>query len=396
MEYIGNLLEPLMGKIGTLLPGVLGALLVLIIGWLIALLIKRAIYSLLHKIKLDEKVNKEGENKLKLERGLSKLVYYLVMLYVVLLVLNIMGVKEALAPLNLMLNDFLSFVPNLIGAIIIAFAGYVIAKIISELIGLVASPIEKASLKLGFTQDVDFVNIIKQILFIFIFIPILIVALDTLKMEVISAPATEMLQTFLLAIPKIIGGIIVLAVFYIVANFLVPILQSLLENLGFDKLSEKMGFQKILGENSSFSKLIGSIVFFFIMFAGIISSLEIMEFTAIVTILSTLLALTGQIFFGLIILAIGNFVAKLVYKALAESEGTKGIAGIAQFACMILFLAIGLRSMGIANDIINLAFGLILGAIAVAVALSFGLGGREAAGKQMEHILKKFRNEDKK
>ena len=394
MEYIGNLLEPLMGKIGTLLPGILGALVALIIGWLIALVIKRAIYSILHKMKLDEKINKKGENKLKLERGLSKLVYYLIMLYVVLLVLNIMGIKEALAPLNMMLNDFLSFVPNLIGAIIIAFAGYVIARIVSELIGLVASPIEKATLKLGLSQDINLVNIIKQILFLFIFIPILIVALDALKMEVISAPATEMLQTFLLAIPKIIGGIIILAVFYIVAKFIVPVLQSLLTNLGFDKLSEKIGLNKIMGKDSSISKMLGNVVFFFIMFAGIISSLEIMEFTSIVDILGRLMTLMGQIFFGLIILAIGNYISNLVYKALSESEGTKGIAGIAQFAIIMLFLAIGLRSMGIANDIINLAFGLILGAIAVAIALSFGLGGREAAGKQMEHILKKFRKKE--
>lgn len=47
--------------------------------------------------------------------------------------------------------------------------------------------------------------------------------------------------------------------------------------------------------------------------------------------------------------------------------------------------------MGIADTIVHLAFGLSLGAVAVAVALSFGLGGREAAGKQMEYILSKFR-----
>ena len=51
--------------------------------------------------------------------------------------------------------------------------------------------------------------------------------------------------------------------------------------------------------------------------------------------------------------------------------------------------------MGIADDIVNLAFGLTLGALAVAFALSFGLGGREAAGKQMEAFLSKFREESK-
>jgi len=49
--------------------------------------------------------------------------------------------------------------------------------------------------------------------------------------------------------------------------------------------------------------------------------------------------------------------------------------------------------MGIADDIVNLAFALTLGAVAVALALAFGLGGREAAGKQMEHWLSRFRGE---
>ena len=58
-----------------------------------------------------------------------------------------------------------------------------------------------------------------------------------------------------------------------------------------------------------------------------------------------------------------------------------------------MVIAMGLRAMGVADDIVHLAFGLTLGAIAVAVALSFGLGGREAAGKQMEHWLGKLRGE---
>ena len=55
-----------------------------------------------------------------------------------------------------------------------------------------------------------------------------------------------------------------------------------------------------------------------------------------------------------------------------------------------VFLAIGLGRMGIADDIINLAFGITLGAVALTVVLSFGLGGREAGGRQMAKILEKF------
>ena len=66
-----------------------------------------------------------------------------------------------------------------------------------------------------------------------------------------------------------------------------------------------------------------------------------------------------------------------------------------KLASMILglVLAMGLRAMGIADSIVELAFGLVLGAIAVAVALSFGLGGREAAGRQMEHWLSRMRRD---
>jgi len=60
---------------------------------------------------------------------------------------------------------------------------------------------------------------------------------------------------------------------------------------------------------------------------------------------------------------------------------------------MMLVAGIGLRTQGIADDIVNLAFGLTHRAVAVASALSFGLGGREAAGKNMEHWLSKLCND---
>ncbi len=388
------LLNPLMDKVGNLIPGVIGALLVLVIGWLIAIVFKKLIYMLLHKFELDKKVNKPGESKLKIEKGLSKLVFYLVMFYVLLLVLNIMGIQDALAPLNDMLRELMAFLPNLIAAIIIIIVGYVIAKIVSEAVGLIGASLENMATKIGMKDKSSIVSLAKQIIFIFIFIPILIVALDALQMEAISNPATEMLATFLSAIPKIIGAAIVFLVFYLVAKFIVPIIKDLLKNLGFDTFPQKMGITNIIGEKSSLSNIVGNLVFFFIIFAGLISTIEMIELNLLSVVLTKLLEITGQIFFGLIILALGFFVSKLVYKALSSAEGTKGIAGISQFATLIIFLAIGLRSMGIANDIVNLAFGLIFGAVAVAIALSFGLGGREAAGKQMDHILKKFRKDN--
>ena len=98
---------------------------------------------------------------------------------------------------------------------------------------------------------------------------------------------------------------------------------------------------------------------------------------------------------GALIIAIGLWIANLAAAALRGVSGDRAgfYAGLARFAILGLVFAMALRAMGIADDIVNLAFGLSLGAVAVAVALSFGLGGREAAGRQMEHWLSKLRGE---
>ncbi len=152
-----------------------------------------------------------------------------------------------------------------------------------------------------------------------------------------------------------------------------------------------MGLREVIG-NSSLSQIAGKLLFFFIMFFGVVSALNKMELHQISYLLGDLLELTAQILFGLIIIGIGSWLAKIAYRSLISKEG-ETLASIARYTVLGLFIAIALRFMGIANEIVILAFALTLGAAAVAVALSFGLGGREAAGKQMEYILKKFRKE---
>ena len=88
----------------------------------------------------------------------------------------------------------------------------------------------------------------------------------------------------------------------------------------------------------------------------------------------TVFAMTGQIAFGLTILVLGNFLANLAYKTMSSGPSNTFLASLGRIVILGLFLAISLRTMGIADDIVNLAFGLTLGAVAVAVALSFGLG----------------------
>ncbi len=381
--------DAFLSNFGGNLNFIIGVLLVLIIGWFIARLLRSITRKLLSKTNLDNRLFKSAKSSFSPEAMISKMVYYIAMLIVMMVVLEKLEVTNVLEPLSNMVGQFTSAIPAIITAGIIGFAGYMIATIASELMGFAGDSLDRFSTKMGFaTDDFDLGKLVKQVVFIVIFIPILIVAIDKLGFKTLSEPLTGMLRTMVDAIPKLIAASIILAVFYFGGKFVTGILRELLGNLGMDKMADKMGIASMLGDNK-LSSLASNLVFAFLMFTGVIAAAEQLEFSQITVLLNDLLEMSGRILFGLIIMAIGNWISTTASGAVQD----KFLAMITRMATLGLFLAIALRTMGIANDIVNLAFGLTLGAVAVAVALSFGLGGREAAGKQMEHILKKFRGE---
>jgi len=392
MEIFDNLLQSLSAQFGSVLPGVLGAIVVLIIGFFVAGIIRRLVQRLMAKTTIDDKIGARLNSSVNIGKFVAKLCYYLVIIYTLLIALNILGVQSVLEPLQDMMSKFVGFLPNIVGAGVIGFAGYMIASIVSEATGFLSERLEHFGQRIGLDAgSLSLSKIVKQIVFIMVFIPILIIALDTLKMDAISRPATEMLSSMLTAVPKIIAAVILLAVFFIVGKYVVSIVTELLKNLGVDNLSNNLGLQSMIGDRS-FSSIIGNVALFFIMFTGVIAAADKLELGQVEHILSNVFGIAGKVFFGILILIAGTFISNIAVKALSEGEGNAYMIPIVRFAVLGIFLAFALHTMGIAESIVNLAFGLTLGAVAVAFALSFGLGGREAAGKQMDHFFKNVRD----
>jgi hypothetical protein len=140
------------------------------------------------------------------------------------------------------------------------------------------------------------------------------------------------------------------------------------------------------------STVVGRVVLFFIMLGASLSALETLQLDRLAGVFDRLLIFSGQVVVGLLVIAVGAALANMASKRLQRDGQPTITSSVTRFAILGFVLAMGLRAMGIGEDIVNLAFVLTLGAIAVAVALSFGLGGREAAGKQMEHWLSKLRD----
>jgi hypothetical protein len=145
-------------------------------------------------------------------------------------------------------------------------------------------------------------------------------------------------------------------------------------------------------ERTPASVFVGHVTLFFAMLFATVEAAGQLGFGQVGDIVGTFIRFGGDVLLGSVILVVGFWLANLAHEAIdrASGPGSQGLARIGRFAILALVLAMGLRAMGIADDIVNLAFGLTLGAVAVAVALSFGLGGREAAGKLTAHWLSRW------
>ncbi len=384
-EYLENLVN----TVNESLPGVLGAVIVFIIGWLLALLVRRIVHGLMKKTEWDERLL--GNTIVDTNKFIANFVYYILMFIILLVVLEILGVSYILDPIKGMYHGFIEFIPKIIVSIITFFVGYIVAKFLSNIVKMAGSVIDRLANKIGFKETDKLVYFIQQVIFIIVLIPFIIQGLNALELDAITTPANNVLHEMLDSVPNIIGAILIISIFVVGGRFITSFVKDLLANVGLDNLIDRLQLKSVLGKQK-LSTIVANIIFFFMVFFGVISGVEMLGLDRLAEVLHTILNLSGNVLFGLIILVMGNFLGSIIYKSMNNSGENTFVAGIARVAIIGLFLAIALRTMGIANSIVELAFGLTLGAIAVAVALSYGLGGREAAGDHMKEILKRFRS----
>jgi len=393
METVKQFINPLLEVIGKNLPSFFGAVIVLVAGIFCAQALRKALQTVLKKLEIDARLEKATGQKPGIEAVICGLVYAVLVVFVLLLTLDILGMQGVLGPLKDMFSSVMGMLPNVVAAGLIGFLGYILARMLSGIVGVLTKRLDDTVTKVGLPEKFSPSNLLKQLVFIFVFIPVLISALDTLKIEAISGPATRMVESLMGAVPNIIAAALVMGVAYVVGLFVTGFIASLLKNLGVDTLPEKIGAAELFTK-TKLSKLCGGVLFFFIMLGAAVTAAEKLGFVRVAELLGQLLEFAGNVALSFVIVVVGNVIASSAAKALSKDNGSSVVAAIVRFAILGLVLAMGLRTLGVANEIVNLAFMLTLGALAVTVALAFGLGGREAAGKQMEYWLSKLRDKE--
>lgn len=379
---ISNPFSLLVTKIINYLPNLLGGAALTLVAWLIASLLRSLADKTLKASRIDSKLS-ETAGMRPMSSYLGDVLFWLVILMFIPAILAAFDLNGLLSPVQRMIDKILAIVPNVFAAAVIGFVGWLVARILRGLVTnlLVAAGADRLTQSVESPTPVKLSNLVGTVVFIFVFVPTLISALDALKIEAISRPATDLLGQFLNAVPDIVAAVVIVLVTFYVARFVGALVQKLLVAAGVDGLPAMLGVERVFTGMLQPSVLAGRLIVFFAMLFATVEAANRLGFTQVRDVVTLFIEFGGHVLMGGVILVIGFWLAGLARRVIeqADNEHSRLLSRIAQFAILGLVFAMGLRAMGIANEIVQLAFGLVLGAIAVAVALSFGLGGREAA-----------------
>lgn len=382
-------------------PRILVAILILIVTHFVARAVRWALIKLMDSIPwLKKSASAPGES---LSASMGTLGYWLVWLVGLLVALQPLGLTQAMAPINALTQEVFTYLPRIVGAAIIFFVGVLIARIVRTIVETALGAVRWNKLcarlsGVGSTsattppQDAPpagdrcgaLVRAAGMLAFTVVVIPVAISALETLGIASIVQPTVFVLQTILDAIPRIFAAALLLAIAYVIAQWVRGLIEQVLASTGFDRALT--GFDG-LPSHAHPSRIAGWIALVAIMLFAAIEAASLLKFELVAIMLSQVTELGGQVVFGSVIVLVGVIMARLVAKLVGDSVGESGLPSILKYAIIALAVAMGLRFMGLANEIVNLAFGLILGSAAVACALAFGLGGRETAHQVLQRWL---------
>lgn len=188
-------------------------------------------------------------------------------------------------------------------------------------------------------------------------------------------------------IPQLIGAIIILVVGYVIARLVEALVVRILRGLGFERAMEgggiKQFFDRAQTEQTPLS-ILGKVVFWFIFIIAITMAANALGIQQISGFLNQLIAYIPSIFAAILILLLAGLLANFLSGIVRGATGSGVLASITQYAIIVYAVFAALTELGIAVQITAPTFLIVLGAVALAAAIAFGIGGREVAREIIE------------
>jgi len=408
LTIISQPLTAFLNRVFQYIPNLIGAALLILGAWLVATVLRRVVGAAMDVAKLDERLGGEAgldeEKRPALGKTLADAAYWLVFLLFLPAILETLSLHGLLQPVQGLIVRVLTFLPNILAAAAILAVGWLIARIVQRIVTnlLMATGVDRLGERVGLSTALGakkLSGLLGVIVYVLILIPVLISSLNALRLEAITRPASQMLSKVMDAIPSIFAAALLLSLAYVAGRLVATLIANILEGVGFNNVLTGLGVAGASvpkeGQRSP-SSIVGSLVVVAIMLFAAIEAASLLGFATLALLLSDFVVFAGRVVLGLVIFGVGLYLAALAANAVRASGSTQAglLAPASRVSIIVLAGAIALRQMGLANEIIELAFGLLLGSIAVAVAIAFGLGGRDIAARSIEGWLSSMRSKE--
>jgi small-conductance mechanosensitive channel len=206
--------------------------------------------------------------------------------------------------------------------------------------------------------------------------------------ETLLQPLQNALSTFLSFLPQLVGAIVILIIGYIVAKVLQAVVGRVLQGIGFDGWMEKGGIKQFFDRaetNQTPVSILGQLVFWLVFIIALTMAADALGISQVSVILGQLIAFIPSIIAAVLILILAALLANFVSGIVRGATGSGLLASVAQYAIIVYAVFAAITELGIAVELTAPTFLIVLGAVALAAALAFGIGGRGIA----EDILQK-------
>lgn len=386
------------------LPNVMKAILLLLLAWVIAIIARNVFNKLLVKVGFGRALSKtpfvaDEKSGNELLENIGKLVYFLVFILFLPTVFGVLNMTEVAAPISNMMDKFLYFIPNIIAAAVIILIGVFVAKLVKQLFEQFFTTlnidkwVNKVLPNKGETEEAQATlsSVISNIIFIVILIPFITIGLEALNIQTISRPIESVLNNVLAMIPGIFVAIILIVVGFYIGKFVGSLLTNLLRGANINKVFDSLGISnKVDGKGFDIANFVGKLVQIVIVLFFTVEAFQVINLKVLNTIGFAIITYLPFLLSAIVILGVGLLLANIVGNWVQKNTNNAISALLIKGVIITFAVFMTLDQLHFATSIVNIAFMIILGGFMIAFAISFGIGGRDFAKRQLEKLDQKM------
>jgi len=412
METLNQWLDGANAAVAPFLPRLAAALAILVVAWLVAKGVRAAVLRLVTAYNLDQRLGSPGLGASL--AGVGSALVWLLSLPALLGTLELQGLLE---PVNAMLSRLLGFVPNLMGAVIVAGIGLLVARIARQLVTalLKSAGSERAAEKMGMQAALGkggLAGVAGNVVFVLLLLPTLVAALQPLGLDAVTIPLSKLLESMINFVPRLLSAAIVVGLGVLLGRTLATLAAALLAGVGFDRLPARMGAAAGPLGGRQPSEWASLAVMLAVVMAALTQACEILGLPVLTDSVAQIGATLLRLGMAAVILLIGLLLASAAARRIVnpgnESVHPQAdpqahpqahpqaqlIAMLTRFSILFFAAALALHQAGLPAVIVTIAFGAVVGGIAIGLAVAVGVGGGPVATRLLQRAVDRFDRRD--